>query len=82
MLTWPTARHLGTKNPDQAGGGGVGREVWDMYRTRGFGLPGSVGGASAYLAQHDFVLSGSWIGPRATEGAAASFKATTVAGAE
>ena len=26
-----------------------------MYRTRGFGLPGSVGGASAYLAQHDFV---------------------------
>ena len=32
----------------------VGR-VWDMYRSRGFGLPGSVGGASAYLAQHDFV---------------------------
>lgn len=29
MLTWPTARHLGTKNPDQAGGGGVGREVID-----------------------------------------------------
>ena len=26
-----------------------------MYRSRGFGLPGSVGGASAYLAQHDFV---------------------------
>jgi hypothetical protein len=33
----------------------LGRSVWDMYRTRGFGLPGSVGGASAYLAQHDFV---------------------------
>ena len=26
-----------------------------MYRSRGFGLPGSIGGASAYLAQHDFV---------------------------
>ena len=26
-----------------------------MYRGRGFGLPGAVGGASAYLAQHDFV---------------------------
>jgi ubiquinone biosynthesis protein Coq4 len=26
-----------------------------MYRSRGFGLPGSLGGASAYLAQHDFV---------------------------
>lgn len=35
--------------------GTLGRSVWDMYRTRGFGLPGSVGGASAYLAQHDFV---------------------------
>jgi hypothetical protein len=35
--------------------GTLGRGVWDMYRTRGFGLPGSVGGASAYLAQHDFV---------------------------
>ena len=35
--------------------GTLGRAVWDMYRTRGFGLPGSVGGASAYLAQHDFV---------------------------
>jgi hypothetical protein len=33
----------------------LGRSVWDMYRSRGFGLPGSVGGASAYLAQHDFV---------------------------
>lgn len=33
----------------------LGRAVWDMYRSRGFGLPGSVGGASAYLAQHDFV---------------------------
>ena len=35
--------------------GTLGRGVWDMYRTRGFGLPGSTGGASAYLAQHDFV---------------------------
>ncbi|HEY5664995.1 MAG TPA: hypothetical protein VIS05_13270 [Ilumatobacter sp.] len=35
--------------------GTLGRGVWDMYRTRGFGLPGTVGGASAYLAQHDFV---------------------------
>lgn len=35
--------------------GTLGRSVWDMYRTRGFGLPGSIGGASAYLAQHDFV---------------------------
>jgi hypothetical protein len=37
------------------GPGTLGRQVWDMYRSRGFGLPGSVGGASAYLAQHDFV---------------------------
>lgn len=35
--------------------GTLGRAVWDMYRSRGFALPGSVGGASAYLAQHDFV---------------------------
>lgn len=35
--------------------GTLGRSVWDMYRSRGFGLPGSIGGASAYLAQHDFV---------------------------
>lgn len=35
--------------------GTLGRSVWDMYRGRGFGLPGAVGGASAYLAQHDFV---------------------------
>jgi hypothetical protein len=35
--------------------GTLGRCVWDMYRGRGFGLPGSTGGASAYLAQHDFV---------------------------
>jgi hypothetical protein len=33
----------------------LGRGVWDLYRSRGFGLPGSIGGASAYLAQHDFV---------------------------
>ena len=35
--------------------GTLGRGVWDMYRSRGFALPGSIGGASAYLAQHDFV---------------------------
>jgi hypothetical protein len=35
--------------------GTLGRSVWEMYRGRGFGLPGSIGGASAYLAQHDFV---------------------------
>ena len=35
--------------------GTLGREVWEMYRGRGFALPGSKGGASAYLAQHDFV---------------------------
>ena len=35
--------------------GTLGRGMWDMYRGRGFGLPGSIGGASAYLAQHDFV---------------------------
>jgi hypothetical protein len=35
--------------------GTLGRGVWEMYRGRGFGLPGSNGGASAYLAQHDFV---------------------------
>ncbi len=35
--------------------GTLGRGVFEMYRGRGFGLPGSAGGASAYLAQHDFV---------------------------
>ena len=35
--------------------GSLGRGMWDMYRGRGFALPGSIGGASAYLAQHDFV---------------------------
>lgn len=35
--------------------GSLGRQVHDMYRSRGFQLPGSPGGASAYLAQHDFV---------------------------
>jgi hypothetical protein len=33
----------------------LGRSVWEMYDSRGFGLPGSPGGAPAYLAQHDFV---------------------------
>ncbi len=35
--------------------GTLGRGVWDMYDDRGFGLPGTPGGAPAYLAQHDFV---------------------------
>lgn len=35
--------------------GTLGRGVWDMYHGRGFAIPGSAGGASAYLAQHDFV---------------------------
>lgn len=35
--------------------GTLGRSLWEMYRGRGFAIPGSVGGASAYLAQHDFV---------------------------
>ena len=34
--------------------GTLGRSVWEMYHGRGFGLPGSPGGASGYLAQHDF----------------------------
>jgi hypothetical protein len=35
--------------------GTLGRAVWTMYQTRGFQCPGTVGAASAYLAQHDFV---------------------------
>jgi hypothetical protein len=35
--------------------GSLGRRVWEMYVGRGFALPGSPGGAPAYLAQHDFV---------------------------
>jgi hypothetical protein len=35
--------------------GTLGRCVWQLYDSRGFPLPGSPGGASAYLAQHDFV---------------------------
>ncbi len=35
--------------------GSLGRSVWEMYQSRGFALPGAVGGPSAYLAQHDFV---------------------------
>ena len=35
--------------------GSLGRAVIEMYRARGFQLPGSRGAASAYLAQHDFV---------------------------
>ena len=33
----------------------LGRCVWEMYDGRGFGIPGTPGGAPAYLAQHDFV---------------------------
>ena len=29
--------------------------AWEMYDSRGFELPGTPGGAPAYLAQHDFV---------------------------
>src|SRR5262245_20022883 len=36
-------------------GDSLGRQVWDMYDARGFGLPGSPEGASPFLAQHDFV---------------------------
>jgi hypothetical protein len=35
--------------------GSLGRGVWEMYSSRGFALPGTATGASAYLAQHDFV---------------------------
>jgi hypothetical protein len=33
----------------------LGHSVWEMYDGRGFMLPGTPGGAPAYLAQHDFV---------------------------
>jgi hypothetical protein len=33
----------------------LGRCVWEMYEGRGFGIPGTPGGAPVYLAQHDFV---------------------------
>ena len=33
----------------------LGHAVWEMYDGRGFELPGTPGGAPAYLAQHDFV---------------------------
>lgn len=45
--TWASFQHFPP--------GRLGRGTWDMYRGRGFALPGSVAGASAYLAQHDFV---------------------------
>ena len=32
----------------------LGRSVWEMYDGRGFAFPGAPGGASKYLAQHDF----------------------------
>jgi hypothetical protein len=35
-------------------GGSLGRAVWELYHSRGFALPGTATGASAYLAQHDF----------------------------
>ena len=40
---------------EQLDEGTLGRSVWEMYRGGGFAIPGSEGGASAYLAQHDFV---------------------------
>jgi hypothetical protein len=33
----------------------LGFQVWDMYDSRGFALPGAPGGAPPHLAQHDFV---------------------------
>lgn len=44
---WAALEHLDA--------GTLGRRVWDLYQGRGFTIPGSPGGASAYLAQHDFV---------------------------
>jgi hypothetical protein len=35
--------------------GTLGRGVWEMYDTRGFALPGTPEGPTAYLAQHDFM---------------------------
>jgi hypothetical protein len=35
--------------------GTLGRGVWEMYDTRGFALPGTPEGPTAFLAQHDFV---------------------------
>jgi hypothetical protein len=33
----------------------LGRQIWEMYDLRGFELPGNAKGASAFIAQHDFV---------------------------
>ncbi len=35
--------------------GTLGRQIWEMYRARGFAFPGNSHGASAFIAQHDFV---------------------------
>ncbi len=35
--------------------GTLGRRIWEMYDSRGFALPGNRNGASAFIAQHDFV---------------------------
>ena len=35
--------------------GTLGRAVWQLYRARGFGFPGSPGSAPPLLAQHDWV---------------------------
>jgi hypothetical protein len=35
--------------------GSLGRGAWALYDSHGFALPGTANGASAYLAQHDFV---------------------------
>jgi hypothetical protein len=44
---WMAFEHL----PEES----LGHSVWEMYDGRGFELPGTPGGAPAYLAQHDFV---------------------------
>ena len=50
----PSSRRAGRAFEDLPDGS-LGRLVWEMYDGRGFALPGTPGGAPAYLAQHDFV---------------------------
>jgi hypothetical protein len=44
---WRALEHL----PPDA----IGRQVWEMYRARGFSFPGTPGSAPPLLAQHDWV---------------------------
>lgn len=44
---WAALEHL---PPDS-----IGREVWEMYQSRGFTFPGAPGSAPPLLAQHDWV---------------------------